>query len=85
MARRLIEITAKYDGKCRECGKAIPKGNRMMWARGTAVHVGCYESPTERFEESGTTWSPESSLDAALRDTPEGIAAEMWTDYGFRM
>lgn len=37
------------------------------------------------FEESGSTFSAGGSLDAALRDTPEGIAAEMWTDYGFRM
>jgi hypothetical protein len=36
------QITAKYDGKCRKCGKALPKGSTVLWEKGRGVFcTGC--------------------------------------------
>ena len=37
-----MQITAKFNGKCRLCGESLPKGSRIEWSRGEgAKHVQC--------------------------------------------
>lgn len=36
-------MTAKYNGKCSECGEPVSKGSEIVWSRATgALHPHCY-------------------------------------------
>jgi len=37
-------ITAKYPGRCQECGQPISKGDQIFWQRGYAAHAQCNAS-----------------------------------------
>lgn len=46
-----IEITMKFDSKCKECKEPMPEGTRGLWLKGTGVrHVNC--------EGEVTTYTP---------------------------
>lgn len=37
-----MKIIAKYDGRCRECGRRLPKGSLIEWSRSAgARHIAC--------------------------------------------
>jgi len=38
-----IQLAVKFKGKCAECGKEIPQGERALWSKGSKAikHVKC--------------------------------------------
>lgn len=69
-----IPIAVKFKGKCAECGKEIPQGERVLWSKsGKAIkHIKC-ETPEKTIEKREKT--PEvAQLDCFICGRPAGCA-----------
>jgi hypothetical protein len=68
-----ISIIVKFKGKCVECGKEIPQGERVLWSKsGKAIkHIKC-ESPAPEKKREKMSVVPE--LDCFICGRPAGCA-----------
>lgn len=52
-----IPLTVKFKGKCAECGKEIPQGERALWSKSSKAikHIKCESpaAPEKKEEEEG--------------------------------
>jgi hypothetical protein len=65
-------ITLKFDGKCKACGTALPKGSKALWYPGGTVYglEGCHQSPFAQHNSKPKTTPPKAA--APTKSVPKG-------------
>jgi hypothetical protein len=70
-----IPLAVKFKGKCAECGKEIPQGERALWSRASKAikHVKC-ETPEKTTEKKEEKMPEVQELDCFVCGKPAGCA-----------
>jgi len=71
-----IPLAVKFKGKCAECGKEIPQGERAMWSRRSKAikHLKCETSEKKDISEKQEKAPDVPALDCFVCGKPAGCA-----------
>lgn len=76
------QITARFAGRCSECGGRISAGEQILWAKGASSHVDCSKAKFKSTEPKSTRKASTGKVD--LVGTREGAIHELQTRLNMR-
>lgn len=76
------QITARFAGRCSECGGRIRAGEQILWAKGASSHVDCSKAKAADAPQSSRKANTTGKV--ALVGTREGAVHELQTRLNMR-